>query len=176
MKSRLFTVLSILSLTLCLATCVLCVRSYWVGDFISYVHDDPVRPGDEVRRGSWVKSIDGTITIGVNGLDWITSLPGWHYCAETPYGENEVGGNSLGFGYEDTDSNFSNHRFRSLSFPHLLGAAIAGFPAGAWFVRLIRIRRRQSVGKCSICGYDLRATPGRCPECGTAPKTVRALP
>jgi hypothetical protein len=55
--------------------------------------------------------------------------------------------------------------------PWLPALATALLPA-VWVYRFRKTRRARRIGLCTTCGYDLRATPGRCPECGAIPKGV----
>ena len=53
-------------------------------------------------------------------------------------------------------------------FPHWSAVAVFGaWPAIAVW-RWRRRRGRVAAGCCRVCGYDLRASVRRCPECGTA--------
>ena len=56
--------------------------------------------------------------------------------------------------------------FEMSLWPFALASSI--LPA-VWSVQRGRFRAagRTARGLCPACGYDLRATPGRCPECGT---------
>jgi hypothetical protein len=60
-------------------------------------------------------------------------------------------------------------------WPLLIATSV--LPVGRLYVTLRRVGRRrmcERLGLCVACGYDLQATPERCPECGTVPKRVDA--
>jgi hypothetical protein len=58
--------------------------------------------------------------------------------------------------------------FLSLLGPILMGILILALaiPVAQLTIRDARSRRWRNAGLCPGCGYDIRATPERCPECG----------
>ena len=57
-----------------------------------------------------------------------------------------------------------------ITFPHWLPVLVFGFLPALAAARSMAMHwrryRRLLAGGCPLCAYDLRATPGRCPECG----------
>ena len=54
----------------------------------------------------------------------------------------------------------------------LIIAASAFLPAAHVCATSMFRHRLRRAGRCVACGYDLRATPNRCPECGACPDLV----
>jgi hypothetical protein len=88
-------------------------------------------------------------------------------------------------GYQHTDRDWGSARYYTLKFVEHWGYGLEQWVVipGPWLVlvtgvlpawqavrvvRRFRAKQRTNYGRCSNCGYDLRATPDRCPECGTA--------
>jgi len=57
---------------------------------------------------------------------------------------------------------------RYVVVPHWCPAAATACVGWPVVRALFRRARRRDPGACPACGYDLRATPERCPECGMA--------
>lgn len=81
--------------------------------------------------------------------------------------EGQVFGGQIRFLYDGTVQEGEN------SIPLWLVVLLTGVVPGIWCWRR-GAANRQDGNFCGDCGYDLRATPERCPECGAVPAEVKS--
>ena len=171
MKRHLLNLLSLLSLLVCVASAAAWVFSQqsrrrtqftaagrlWqvelaggrlgVNSFIDW-------PGGGTPAQKW----DAYAASGLNipRADFTFGVPGCRYASGPDFVTVKGAGPYWG--------RFANFGLRLWPLPYL--AALIPSVRAANTARSVH-RRRQKAGLCVRCGYDLRATPGRCPECGT---------
>jgi hypothetical protein len=189
MRRRLFTVLSALSLAICLAAMLLwgfaqqftgvhlthrwedhqyrivyALRAWgWTRNEVffctwsKYIEADPPTGLAPIRQDleRWMGDPGRTVT------EWRQTLPS--YSPTYPNGHQ--------WGYGTTNQDFEQYRFSMIS---LLYGLLPAAWLGEYVYRRWRASREPRIGHCRVCGYDLRATPDRCPECGAVAKAERS--
>ena len=160
MARRLLNLLTALSLLLCVAVCVLWVRSYWREDQLGYEWSaDP-----SVSHKSEFESDGGEVWVGRKRRNQppIDGGPGFYWDLSKP--------GSGGVGWFSTDwEGMDAWGSWGVGVPHWFLTLAFAVPPAVGVIRAHRKRRRLRFGLCRACGYDLRATLDRCPECGSAP-------
>jgi len=169
---RLFTVLAALSLFLCLTTVALCWQSYGRNGLTALGAPGSVRSG--------IRSSDGRIVLARAHLSGkAVSEDAWMgYILSWRRGNGSHGDVTAAFGFDwyDEKPGAGNllmgaglHSFRVLSLPYWPPIILFAIAPLLWIRAEVRRRRRLASMQCPHCGYDLRATPDRCPECGHSP-------
>jgi hypothetical protein len=176
-RRRFFTFLFAFSLLLCVAVCVLWVRSYWVGEAV-YREGPSYRLAVLSSRGQCSAFRTTYPASAANGpTRWMYSnrgmwaevmrRPGFYRADPAVRGYGPI----AGFGMFDKPAgptSMGAAATREVFFPHWSLVLLTAAGPAAWYARRRRRLRSRSLGHCPACGYDLRATPDRCPECGTA--------
>lgn len=151
-----------------LGAAVLTVRSYWISDRFSY---------NRPMWGIFVLAADGEFRIEhtrVVDRAWPNPDPlGFSHSTDKVDGgrafPDRLPGAFLWFrwhGFALVTGERWNDDHHDLFLPGWFLTVVLYIPPAIWLGR----RRSKSSGRapgcCALCGYDLRASAGRCPECG----------
>jgi hypothetical protein len=186
----LFTLGSALSLLLCVATGVLWTRSQRHVDLIRGQYVRSPQPDECHSLRLNILSFSGTLRFELTRIDYGPAYlrgqsAGWMeaFHEREPAGLHweRAGDRSMRaysfpppgfFTAHYVDTRFAGERYDLWVLavrPWLPMAVLLVMPA-IWLHRFRKARRARRLGLCPACGYDLRASPERCPECGALPR------
>ncbi len=192
-----------MSLLLCVVTIATWIQSYFMFYDLIWVHDFPtIGRLKRIRfqvisfRGGFAPSIIYIDAFNSSAIADLQTYYQWHprgwetssdtaqnvddssSRAQNPWRETyrfkPNSSSPLGFQFSSSHGRFQGRDFWTYAvaipywFPLLL------FPIFPLLWLLRRRKYRISNAFCSQCGYDLRVTPDRCPECGTISQRITA--
>jgi len=187
-KRRLLKTLAVLSLLLCAAATGLSIRSYWVSDQWTVQwnrtedHQHHILAVFSLQVCSTKGGIEAVIGTGKANENFRELIDARHRAGPAYplifQSMDRTISERLGFRFVREQSSWvlglwvSGGTKTLVNFPFWFPAMVfATLPA----LRRAYLRRRtkaRNTNCCHVCGYDLRATPDRCPECGTVPKKL----
>jgi len=166
-RRRLLNLAAAVSLVLCVTTVVIWARSYWVTDTFEWASH---------YRTRFVAITGGRVLLQVNHGPSATKEfePVDHDAYVLRANDRSGMGRPWRFGgfwienlaFAPSGSNPASLPYTDVVVPLYALVLASLILPGATLRRVIRERTHRA-GVCPACGYDLRATPDRCPECGT---------
>jgi hypothetical protein len=165
MKRRVLNFLTAGSLLALVATVPLWVRSYHAMDTVGVVR---------LSQSVSVESDAGRISLIYDRFRFSGGPPRWSFVRYRGFiwDASLIPPRYSILGVEWRTVAWPNSRLRALTVPYWMIAGAATVAPMLSVRRMIHRRSRRSDGRCAGCGYDLRATPDRCPECGAAPSVT----
>jgi hypothetical protein len=185
---------TVLSLVLCVAAAVLWVRSYRSIDRVTHTSARLLESLALIReRGSWKDRSTKSTRTTEDYAQWPGAsskgvMRPWLWRVK-PYDRAALLAEAWGPDlhralpamtvidlarqrtFNNADGSLLTYRLigRRVWLPYWLVVASTGLLPAWRMIARHRRSRRSRLKLCSLCGYDLRATPDRCPECGKVP-------
>lgn len=150
LRQQLFRAVTASSLALCLSTLVLICLGH--------------RGGRAFRLGDRDWWLDKRMLV-VNRYELVPVSSAARLPASRPAEQKVFPGIRLGHDRMDQTGSYMDHRFIRFDYPAIV-LMTSILPMLFVLTKLRRMCPRADAGKCSRCGYDLRASKDRCPECG----------
>jgi hypothetical protein len=162
---RLFASAAIVSALIAILLAVFWIRSRWVIDGV-------YRYGSERRLS--LRSGNGTLRF-TRQPPFSAGPIGWQWRAEPMPANVQIPWifpwyERAGFVWnnEIPRGPSPSRRYVALEVPYWFLIVVSSLPSLGWSALWMRRRYARRGGGCTHCGYDLRATPELCPECGAA--------
>jgi hypothetical protein len=162
---------ALLSLMLCAVSVAFWIRSYFQADYVA-----PCRTAGE--RGV-ISTVGRIVFYSEASIGSFRFPPPYGFVRESRSAPDQfvdyAPSNTMryvdlaGFGVITGDN--GRYSVAARAVPYWLVALMTAILPGTWLRS--RMRGAPETSQCGVCGYDLRATPERCPECGSVPAAGR---